>query len=72
MVDVDVCGVWMAAVGMVNISGTTFFICERKRDQWSVCSLRVYKPLLFGFIFLGHVPVFTYLLILVITILDYN
>ena len=35
--------------------GTTFrLVC--KHDEWSVRSLTVYKPLLFIFPFLGHVP----------------
>jgi hypothetical protein len=50
--DVDVCGMGcvdgLAAMGMVN-KWHHFFIWVCKHDEWSMCSLRVYKPLLFVF-----------------------
>ena len=55
------CGivVGLAAVGMVN-KWHNFFIWVHKHDEWSVHSLTVYKPLLFNFLSLGHIPLLFY------------
>jgi hypothetical protein len=50
VVDVDVCGMWMAAVGMVNISGTTFSFASTNVTNGLCAAPRYINPcLLYSF-----------------------
>ena len=51
--------VGLAAMGMVN-KWHHFSVWVRKCDKWSVHSLTVYKPSLFVFLSLEHVPLLFY------------
>jgi hypothetical protein len=66
VVNIDVCGVWMAAMGMVNISGTTFPFVSTNVTNGLCAASQYINPCFSCLYFLGMSPYF------VITTFDYN
>ena len=68
VVDIDVCGMRMAAIGMVNINGTFSFASTNVTN--GPCTASPYiNPC---FLCLGFLDMSQYFAILVITTFDYN
>jgi hypothetical protein len=69
VVDVDVCSVWMAAVGMVNISGTTLSFASANVTNGPCAASQYINPCFLCLYFSGMSQ---YFVILVITTFNYN